>query len=57
MTNTIHRGVMDQILNQNLERWSRLDAFMEECIGRVVNNTDFKAAVAAFVTQRAPNAI
>lgn len=52
-----HRGVLDEMHNQNFERCSRLDSFMEALIGKIVNSSGFIATVAAFVKKYTTNAI
>lgn len=53
----VRREVLDETAKQNFERRARSDALMKALISRIVNNSSFIAFVAAFLKQRATNAI
>lgn len=44
----VHRGILEEMLNQNFERWSRSDTLMKALIGRIVNNKALLVPVPAF---------
>lgn len=51
-TDTIHLGVLDELLNQNFNRWSRSDTIIQTLIEKIVNNRGFIAPVAVIFKQR-----
>lgn len=53
----IHHGVFENMPDQNLEHWSRLELFMEALNGGIVRNTGFLGRDAAFFRRCATSAV
>lgn len=56
-TNMISWRVLDEMVNQSLERWSCSEVSIEALINRSVINSSFTESIATFEKQRATEAI
>lgn len=57
VTEMVGRGVLDETLNQNFNRRSRSDPFMQVLVKKVVYDPDFLAPVAALARQHVNKAV